>query len=74
MFAVQVQVLKRFLYLPPAFCRDISAAGVQPELKNARRDQKRRSGDGVDPGVGYVDFQTLRLDVLGQPQPESFAG
>lgn len=72
-FSVKIEVLKCLLYLLPALRRHILAAGVQPEFENAGRYQKRRPGDGVDPGVGFVYFQMLRPDAINQPLPECFA-
>lgn len=59
-FSVKMQILESFLYFPPALRRYILAAGVQPEFENTGSDQKRRPGDSVDPGVGFVYFQMLR--------------
>lgn len=74
MFSVKIQVLKLLLYLPPVFFRDILAAGAKPEFENTGRHQKRRPGYGMDPGVRFIDFQMLSLNVTYQPLPECFAG
>ena len=73
LFSVKIQILELLLYLPPVFFRDILTAGAKPEFENTGRHQKHRPGDGMDPGVRFIDFQMLSLNITNQPLPEGFS-